>query len=314
MPDPGALPDVSGPPPLCEPSGAGTPVPCYRLDYPDWVGHVNVPIAENHGAGNDMTSAMRYSSTVVTKAGTAVQAGSAGFVEANGAVTYEHEKTTNLAWADQGPNHNVRAILDSAYLRERSGACYKNFDTGEWQCQYETVYRPSEAGGTTRQDSWTPNDTMDTAQDCWEPVDSIYEPVTKSETQSTFSFRLGPDENWSIAANNQGALYANTTITQQTNNGKSHIRSWKVVPSPTYSHHYVYVPNGKVGLDTQTTSNAACVRDRLGDVQTDAQNYDWNNPPPSDTVPPPPSTGPDPTADENDTYQPVCGNMPDRCD
>jgi hypothetical protein len=297
--------------PLCANTSNGAPIPCYVADVPLWSYHTNVPIAYNHGAGNDMVSSLRYSSSLVTQTGTAISRGSAGFIEVNSSVSYAHEDTTNLSWLDAGPNQNVEAILDSSFLRERSGWCY--LVEGVWQCQYETTYRPYEAHGSVGLSSYRLNDHMDTAQDCWDPVHGGYEPVTKSLTQTSFGLRLGPDENWAFLSG-QGTIYANTTITQQTTSGKSFIRKWRVLPNHTYSNHYVYVPYGLLNYNPRDLKNSDCVRAHLGEAQTAAENYDWNNPPPSDTVPPPPSTPPDPTEDENETYRPVCGNMPDRCD
>lgn len=295
------------------PYEAGMAYYCYSKDFPEWVGHIPVPIAENHGAGNDMFSSIRYSSTVVTTTGVAIQAGSLGFVAADGTVAYAKETTENLTWRDRGPNDNRRAILDSAFLREQAGVCYLRDDVR--YCQLETTYRPDSANGTTSVDSWRLNDHMDIAHDCWASVDEGYEPVTKSQTQHSFALRLGPSETWA-AMFGQGTLYVNTTITQQTNSGKSHIRGWFVrdSPAPIYENHYVYVPYGKLDRDTRTMSDGACVRANLGRVQTAAENYDYLNPPPTGVEPQPPPPPPDPTANENEPYAPVCGNMPDRCD
>lgn len=130
-------------------------------------------------------------------------------------------------------------------------------------------------------------------------------------TETSFSLRLGPSENWASA--NQGNLYASSTITQQTHTGKSFIRRWQVTDSPTFPHQYLYVSGGMVGYDPGSASQAACVRSNLGRVSSESSYTDYNariNA--SDDVPTPPPTPPPP--DESEGHHVFCGRMPDKCD
>jgi len=310
-PDPGGS---NPPPPYCSEvpaPGSGT-WNCYSKDFPSNAQHVLVPIASNHGAGNDMRSLITYGSTKVTKTSIAVQGGVPGFVEANGTASFEKENDITLEWRPQGPNQDEVAELDTTYVRERVGWCVKA-DDASWECTIDTTYRPYQAIGSYDGGGWGINDHMDTAQDCWAPVSLAFQPATKSSTSLTFQFRLGEDENWAttwLSPVNPGTFYANTTITQQTGSGVSHIRRWEVVAQYHYPYHYVYVPYGQYGMGT-SLPNSKCVGTRLGDVRTDADTVDYEHLPSKGPYAPPPS---DPTDDEQKTEAPVCGNMPDRCD
>lgn len=309
-PDPGGT--TNNPPDYCYQQPEGNNYYCDGQDFPPNAQHVLVPVADNHGAGNDMVSKMTYHSTRVTTTGFAVQAGVTGFVDGDGQLAFEQENDVTLEWRARGPNDNVRALLDATYLRERSGMCVLVYD-GAYQCQIETTYRPYEAIGTYDDGQWALNDHIDAAQDCWAPVSHAFEPATKSSVSLTFTFRLGQDENWATAwvgPNNPGIFYANTAITQQTHSGKSFIRRWETLEPPHYTHQYVYVSRGMVGAGNNVP-NAACVAERIGEVHTDSENVDYELQP---------SKGPDvqrpsdPTEDEAKADHPVCGNMPDRCD
>jgi hypothetical protein len=295
------------------PNDIEAPYACDVVDYPDWVKNTLVTIATNHGAGNDMTSALTYSTTRNTTTEVAAQVGSAGFFETNGSVAYEKANAVTLGFASRGPDDNADAFVSSTFERRRAGWCM--YVQNAWQCQIETTYRPYQAIGSYSQGDWRLNDHMDPGpnRDCWTEVDGRFEPTAKSEVRYGFSLRLGPDENWSIAT--QGILYANSTVTQQVGKGKSFIRSWVVNDSHTYPYHYVYVPNGLVGSPPGTYPNSQCLIDHLGEVQTAAE---WTRealavaqPSGAPPVPYPPS---DPTNDEQKADHPVCGNKPDACD
>jgi hypothetical protein len=306
LPLPGG--DPPPPPGDCEPI-AGSGYMCTKADYPTNSKHVPVPIAYNHGAGNEMVSSITYSSTNVTNTETAVQVGTGGFVEVAGTVAYSKESATTLEFADVGPADNVIALLETEFERDRTWWCAPS--AGVDQCQQETLYRPYQAAGTASEPHWLLNDHMDPHNDCWEHVDGAYQPVTTSEITSSFSFTLAADEKWSETS--QGTLSAKSTVTQQNHDKKSYIRRWSVaVPKDRwqYTDHYVYVPNGLNVPNPETISNSKCVATRLGNVQTAASFTNWLDPP-VEEVPPPPS---DPTDDEQSTEQPVCGHMPDRCD
>lgn len=309
------LPTVGEPPPGgadCRPL-VGNAYQCTEADYPDNARHTLVPIAENHGAGNEMVSSITYTSTDVTTTETAVQVGTGGFAEVSGSVAYAKENTTRIGYNDVGPDDNTDALLDTEYERDRTWTCAPGpAGTRIAECQEETLYRPYLANGAAPlQSDYALNDHMDPHNDCWGYVDAFYEPVTKSTISASFSFKLSAEEKWGTLSN-QGNLKATTTVTQQTHSGKSYIRRWEVVESgKLYPHHYVYVPYGLYAPRPYTISNSKCLAERIGDIRTAAEWTDWTNPPVDGVQNPHPS---DPTDDEYSTEQPVCGNMPDRCD
>lgn len=306
------VPDGPPPPPddpevpICRESPNDHPYFCYVADIPSWSQHVPVPIAENHGAGTDMVSSMRYHSSVVTQVSVALQVGVGGYFEAGGHVAYEEATSEAFGFRDIGPNDNVRAYLDSALKRERSGMCYKV--NGVWQCQSEASYRPYVANGSLAEDSPMYEDIMDVSQDCWAPVYDDYEPESKSENVSGFAMRLGPSETFA----DQGQLYANSTITQQSGSKTGFVRKWTNAGS-TYQFHYVYVPGGQhLYANDQTGFDLAnCVRNNLDKVLTQATNTDYEALAVQGAPPPP---RPPVSPDDGTAAHTACGNMPDRCD
>jgi hypothetical protein len=310
------LPITGGDPPPsvsnCRPL-VGNAYQCTEADYPDNSRHTLVPIAENHGAGNDMVSSITYSSTDVTTTETAYQVGTGGFFEMSGGVAYSKENTLTLTYTPSGPNNNTDALVDTEYERDRTWTCSPGAaGTRIANCQEETLYRPYQANGAAPlRSDYALNDHMDTHTDCWGYVLQDFEPTTKSTITTSFSFKLGAEEKWGTLSN-QESLKASTTVTQQTHSGKSYIRRWSVVKTgQLYPHHYVYVPYGMYVPHPYSMSNSKCLADRIGDIRTSAEWTDWTNPPVEGVPNPHPS---DPTDDEYSTERPVCGNMPDRCD
>lgn len=301
---------LDGEPQPCPP-GDYRPRYCDVDDIPPWSDDVRVPIANNHGGGNEMTSTLHYNNTLVTQAQAVVQAGVGGFFAAAGTVAYEQNRKGGLTFPDTGPKDTVSAILQTIYKRTRTGFCYGDPNTGEWLCYPEMTYTPLWADGAFTGFSPAIHDRLDRDSDCYRHVSAGWEADEKSEETHGFSFQLGPDEDWAPAS--EGFLYANTTTTQQTMTGNGMLRRWTVAGG-SYRHHWVYVPD-MAGV-AMTVESPSCPGTFIGRVRTQASNVDYTiepieqasgQPVPVQRPPADPPSGREGTG-------PVCGNMPDRCD
>lgn len=293
--------------PDCPHFGPGTPVPCHVVDYPLWSRNTWVPIADNHGAGPDLTSNIRYHSTHQTKSSFAVQAGKTGFVQADGAVGFEKENEISLGFAPRGNGVNRKAYLVTEMVRTRSGACYQDFPTAAWECQLETTYRPNQAHGSVTEDWPGGHQSLDRTNDCWTFIDGHFGHAVGETERMHYSLSLGPSENWATIT--QSGLYANTTVTGQTHSGKSHIRTWDVTGG-SYPYHYLYVPGGLANFDRFQMGGGpgACVEKSAPEIRTEARATDLRHLPEvslDDGAPPP---------DGGYPGRVVCGRMPDKCD
>ncbi|HWL36206.1 MAG TPA: hypothetical protein VNQ77_08415 [Frankiaceae bacterium] len=295
--------------PDCPHFGPGTPVPCHLVDYPEWSRNTRIPIAENHGAGADVTATLRYRSTHVTKSNFAIEVGAGGFMDADGSVGFERENTVTLGFSPRGGGVNRRAYLVTEMVRTRSGACFQQFPSSEWDCQLETTYRPGTAHGTVSEDWPIGHDNLNRVRDCWTDLDGHMGHAKGETRQLHYSLTLGPTENW--AAGSEKVLYANTTVTSQTNSTKGHVRAWNVTDF-NYQYHYVYVPDGMLDYDsTQTGGGAArCTENAAPEIRTHASDVNLHDIEEaigvSGTTRPPP--------DEGYPGRTVCGRMPDKCD
>ena len=289
------------------------PVVCKTVEYPGWAQHVMVPVAYNHGAGDEMYSEMRYRSTIVTKLGLAVQAGKPGFFVADGSVDFEKERSDAFGWTRRGPNANVKALLETVYKRTRAGSCFNSPVTG-WQCQVETVYSPYQAVGNASETASEANDMYEEYGpylNAWKQVEHDYESTEASMVSESYSFTLGPDENWAVT---DGGMYANTTVTQQTHTKKGFVRTWKVVDGAARHFHYMWVPFGNYdAVRSHRPGGGEWVDTHVGDAWTWATDVNLREGEPMAQPDPLPVPAPTPP-DEHEPSHQVCGRMPDRCD
>jgi hypothetical protein len=283
---------------------------CEGVDNPRTIENVYLPIADNYGAGKDMTTELEltYSKLASTSVGAEVGAElKAVEVQGKHSITSNKERVINYHWDPQGHGVNERALADTAWFRTYYFTCFYPDVHGPRECTPKLItYQPYDVVGSTSTPYYNQHDladdpTVGPSWDCIRPLDGTTMNEAATSKGMSFSFKPNLNPEW-----DEVQLHTAVEFTGNTSTTVESKYTWRIDNDWALPRHHYYVPDG-LNLANTTNQGDICPEQAPGKAYTQAADHDMTNPP----------------ADASAQYGPVvtdpgdpvivCDVYPDRC-